>query len=69
MPNLTGYYLDDFFHGKRRGRQGFRDEARPASLSIDEMKKLHEETVAYKRRLDLAVVLYTGQLYASTSSR
>ncbi len=26
------------------------------------MKQLHEETIAYKRRLDLAIVLYTSQL-------
>ena len=66
MPNLTGYYLDDFFHGSAPGAdKNSETKPAPASLSIDEMKKLHEETVAYKRRLDLAVVLYTGQLYAS----
>jgi len=58
MPNLTGYYLDDFFHG------GGNSEAvpAPAALSMEEMKQLHEETIAYKRRLDLAVVLYPHQL-------
>ena len=64
MPNLTGYYLDDFFHGgaPRAGKDSETKPA-PASLSIDEMRKLHEEMVAYKRRLDLAVVLYNWQLY------
>ena len=65
MPNLTGYYLDDFFHGKPGFNKDSETEPMPASLSIDEMKQLHEETLAYKRRLDLAIVLYTAQLGAS----
>lgn len=67
MPNLTGYYLDDFFHigGAPKVERSGEVQPAPASLSLNEMKKLHEETVAYKRRLDLAVVLYTHQLSAS----
>jgi len=67
MPNLTGYYLDDFFHAGGAPKVDKNGEVQPAAaaLSMDEMKKLHEETVAYKRRLDLAVVLYTHQLSAS----
>lgn len=66
MPNLTGYYLDDFFHsGALKVDPNGEIQPAPAALSMDEMKKLHEETVAYKRRLDLAVVLYTHQLSAS----
>ena len=57
-PNLTGYYLDDFFHGKPK----VETDPAPAALSIDEMKKLYGETLAYKRRLDLAIVLYTSQI-------
>jgi hypothetical protein len=57
-PNLTGYYLDDFFHGRPK----VETDPAPASLSIDEMKKLYEETLAYKRRLELAIVLYTSQI-------
>lgn len=64
-PNLTGYYLDDFFHSF--SAPGFDKDSEqkpaPASLSLDEMKKLYAETLAYKRRLDLAIVLYTHQLY------
>ncbi len=64
MPNLTGYYLDDFFHIDNQ--PGFdrnsEIQAAPASLSIDEMSELYQETVDYKRRLDLAIVLYTAQL-------
>ncbi len=61
-PNLTGYYLDDFFHNKKFDRNSETVPA-PAALSTEEMKQLHEETMAYKRRLDLSIVLYTHQLY------
>jgi hypothetical protein len=64
MPNLTGYYLDDFF--RFADKPGFdrnsKSVAAPAALSLDEMKTLHDETVAYRRHLDLAVVVYTQQL-------
>lgn len=64
MPNLTGYYLDDFFHiGSTPGfDRNSETVPAPASLSLAEMKQLHAETVAYRRRLELAVVLYTAQL-------
>lgn len=64
MPNLTGYYLDDFFHiGNQPGfDRNSETQAAPASLSMDEMSELYQETVAYKRRLELAIVLYTAQL-------
>ena len=67
MPNLTGYYLDDFFHGAAAPESGQVPPAgpAPASLSLEQMRQLHEETVAYRRRLDLAIVLYTRQLSAS----
>jgi hypothetical protein len=64
MPKLTGYYLDDFF--RFADKPGFDRNsaalAAPAALSLDEMKTLHEETAAYRRRLDLAAVVYTQQL-------
>ena len=64
MPNLTGYYLDDFF--RFHDRPGFDRNSEtvpaPASLSLDELRQLHDETLAYKRRLDLAIVLYTHLL-------
>lgn len=62
-PNLVGYYLDDFFHiGATPGFDRNSEKPAPAALSMDEMKQLHEETLAYRRRLDLAIVLYTQQL-------
>ena len=64
MPNLTGYFLDDFFrfHDKPGFDKNCETEPAPAALSLDELKQLHEETLAYKRRLNLAIVLYTHLL-------
>jgi len=65
MPNLTGYYFDDFFldFGSKPGFDMDSETApAPAALSLDEMKQLQAETLAYQRRLDLTVVLYTHQL-------
>ena len=63
-PNLTGYYLDDFFRfgDKPEFNKESETEPAPAALSLDEMQQLHAETIAYKRRLDLAIVLYTAEL-------
>ena len=63
-PNLTGYYLDDFFRfGDKPGfDRNSETVPAPAALSVDELKQLHDETLAYKRRLDLAIVLYTHLL-------
>ena len=64
LPNLTGYYLDDFFHigGESDPCRKSAIEPAPAALTIYELMDLYGETVAYKRRLDLAVVLYVSQL-------
>lgn len=70
MPNLTGYYLDDFFRfGDKPGfDRDSETEPAPAALSVGEMRQLHEETLAYRRRLDLAIVLYTHQLCPAIKS-
>jgi hypothetical protein len=64
MPNLTGYYLDDFFHigGEPNPFTASPVEPAPAALTIYELEELYRETVAYPRRLDLALVLYVSQL-------
>lgn len=64
-PNLTGYYLDDFFWAADRTEfeKNSETEPAPSALSLAETRQLHEETLAYPRRLDLGIVLYTGQLY------
>jgi hypothetical protein len=66
MPNLTGYFLDDFFRfsGAQSGDNSMKGAA-PAALSMEELEQLYQETLAYKRRLDLSVVLYTHQLRPS----
>lgn len=64
MPNLTGYFLDDFFH-LSSASQPDHNSAAPAVLSMEELKQLYQEMLAYKRRLDLSVVLYTHQLHPS----
>jgi len=62
-PNLTGYYLDDFFLGDpSEADRSSETKPAPAALSLEEMRQLHEETLAYRRRLELAIVLYTKQL-------
>ena len=70
MPNLTGYFFDDFFTfgGTPEFDENSVDRFAPAHLSMEEMKQLNEEAVAYKRPLDLAVVLYTHQLDSSIQS-
>ena len=67
MPNLTGYFLDDFFQFSGNSESDINSlaEIAPAALSMDQMKELYDQTLAYKRRLDLAVVLYTHQLRPS----
>lgn len=64
MPNLTGYYLDDFFRFGDRPNFDRNSEtvAAPAALSIEELTQLHDETASYRRRLDLSMVLYTHLL-------
>lgn len=64
MPNLTGYYLDDFFRFSDKPDFDKNSETKPApaALSLEELKTLHDEMAAYRRRLDLAMVLYTHEL-------
>ncbi|MDD3587963.1 MAG: hypothetical protein PHQ75_12350 [Thermoguttaceae bacterium] len=69
MPNLTGVYLDDFFRGgplvKQKNEKGEEFEVTPAALSLEEMSSLARELHAVKNPIDLAVVLYSGQLKPS----
>lgn len=66
MPNLTGYFLDDFFHLSSNPQSDNNStKAAAAALSIGELEQLYQETLDYKRRLDLSVVLYTHQLHPS----
>jgi hypothetical protein len=70
MPNLTGYYLDDFFRfgDKPKFNKNSETKPAPAALSLEEIQQLHEETLAYKRRLDLAAVVYTHQFVSGNQT-
>lgn len=64
MPNLTGYYLDDFFlfNASNAVRMDSGGAAAPAGLSLAELADLRGELSAGARPIDLAAVLYTYQL-------
>lgn len=66
MSNLTSYFLDDFFRFNAKSLTDENSvELAPATLSMEEMKQLYDELHTYKRRLDLAIVLYAHQLHPS----
>lgn len=67
MSNFTGYFLDDFFSfsDKPQSDNNSTKGPAPAVLSMEELEQLYQETLAYKRRVDLNVVLYTHQLHPS----
>jgi len=60
MPNLVGFYLDDYFHGRTppEGQEDLR-----ASLTLDQLRDLRSEMNSLKRPTDLAAVLYSHQLH------
>jgi hypothetical protein len=60
MPNITGVFMDDFFHGDAVPAQGS-DES-PASCSITELRNIRKKLILPDRTLDLGVTLYTYQL-------
>lgn len=63
-PNLTGYFLDDFFrfHDRPDFDRNSETVMAPAALSEDELKELHDELAGRRRRLQLSMVLYTHLL-------
>ena len=64
LPNLTGYYLDDFFCFQEKSDFDRDDENTPAPavLTVDELAALHAELQGGRRRLDLTLVLYVHLL-------
>ena len=60
MPNLVGFYLDDYFHGNSppEGQEDLR-----ASLTLDGIRDLRKEMNSLKRPTDLAAVLYSHQIH------
>ena len=60
MPNLVGFYLDDYFHGESVPPEGQIDS--PACLTLAQVQSLHHEMKSLKRPTDLSVVLYSYQV-------
>ncbi len=68
MPNITGLFMDDFFHGNAVPAQKYRlaenDEGAepPAAWSIAELEEIRKKLPLPDRTLDLGVTLYAHQL-------
>ena len=71
MPNMTGVFLDDFFHFKiengevkktLEGGEPLSVQPVPASLSAEQLRQLRSRLNVGGRKLDLGVVVYTNQL-------
>lgn len=60
MPNLTTFFLDDFFIGEPKLAPGQTEPE--AHLTLAELRSLKAELAALPRRPDLAAVLYAYQL-------
>lgn len=63
LPNLTTFFLDDYFIGDAVPRKKNGKMESPAHLSVEGIKKLHQEVGDLSRPIDLAVVLYSRQLH------
>lgn len=59
MPNLTGFYLDDFFDADLIDASTGLSKSH---MSMERLQKLTEEVKTLKRKPQLSVVLYTNQL-------
>jgi hypothetical protein len=57
IPNITGVFMDDFFHGGQ-------DEgaSKLASLTLDQIRDIRQQLKGSDKKLDLFVTLYTNQL-------
>lgn len=59
MPNMTGVFMDDFFHFT--ASQTTTGETR-AAISLKDLQQLRKRLTVRGRKLDLGVTLYTHQL-------
>lgn len=59
MPNMTGVFMDDFFHFT--ASQPTTGET-PAAISLKDLEQLRTRLAVNGRKLDLGVTLYTHQL-------
>jgi hypothetical protein len=62
MPNISGVFLDDFFHFTRGDSTQASTAEPPASLSLEDLRQLRKRLTIGGRKLDLGVTLYTNQL-------
>jgi len=60
MPNMTGLFMDDFFHGNAIAPPGKSEAA--ASISVARLKEIRERIAQLDRKPDIGVVLYSHQL-------
>ena len=61
LPNLTGFFMDDFFH-LHPGRPWPEDGSVPAALSVEQLDRVRQQIRESGERLELGVTLYTHQL-------
>jgi len=63
MSNMTGLFMDDFFHGKAEPISDPPGEPEAvASISVARLQEIRKKMEQMNRKLDLSVVLYTHQL-------
>jgi hypothetical protein len=61
LPNLTGFFMDDFFH-LHPGQSWPEDGSVPASLSVEDLRQVRGQIREAGEGLELGVTLYTHQL-------
>ena len=61
LPNLTGFFMDDFFH-LHPGQAWPKDGSVPAVLSVEQLDHVRSQIRQAGERLELGVTLYTHQL-------
>ncbi|MDO5566183.1 MAG: hypothetical protein Q4G59_05955 [Planctomycetia bacterium] len=60
VPNISGVFMDDFFHGNAIPVKGAAEP--PASCTLEQLKSIRPKLKLENKTLDLGVTLYTFQL-------
>ena len=61
MPNITGLFMDDFFHGDARPVDAVQSEP-SAAVSLARLREIRNKIEQINRKCDIGVTLYTHQL-------